>query len=260
LRKLMTVLFCAGSAVAATPAFTQKTAATLTKESATPAQDAQRAVIAAINGGDAQRALLVKSRFSSKAFPNESAANDQRKWFDKLARDSGGLTLVSAAPQGDRMVEAIVHTKRGDRFGKLVLFTSSKEPGKISDLFLLPARDPARLKAEAWPTGTLTPALIAAEIEKRAARLAAEGNFSGVVLVAKNDRVIVRRAYGFADEEWRVANRPDTRFHLGSVGKMFTAAAILTGLGFEHVSNLKGGMLDWCDQGLGVERRPHEDG
>ena len=227
MRKLMTVLFCAGSAVAATPAFTQKTAATLTKESATPAQDAQRAVIAAINGGDAQRALLVKSRFSSKAFPNESAANDQRKWFDKLARDSGGLTLVSAAPQGDRMVEAIVHTKRGDRFGKLVLFTSSKEPGKISDLFLLPARDPARLKAEAWPTGTLTPALIAAEIEKRAARLAAEGNFSGVVLVAKNDRVIVRRAYGFADEEWRVANRPDTRFHLGSVGKMFTAAAIL---------------------------------
>jgi rhodanese-related sulfurtransferase len=33
-----------------------------------------------------------------------------------------------------------------------------------------------------------------------------------------------------------------------------TAAAILTGLGFEHVSNLKGGMLDWNDQHLPVER------
>jgi sulfur dioxygenase len=33
-----------------------------------------------------------------------------------------------------------------------------------------------------------------------------------------------------------------------------TAAAILTGLGFEHVSNLKGGMVDWNDQGLPVER------
>jgi rhodanese-related sulfurtransferase len=33
-----------------------------------------------------------------------------------------------------------------------------------------------------------------------------------------------------------------------------TAAAILTGLGFEHVSNLKGGMLDWDDQRLPVER------
>jgi sulfur dioxygenase len=33
-----------------------------------------------------------------------------------------------------------------------------------------------------------------------------------------------------------------------------TAAAILTGLGFEHVSNLRGGMIDWSDQNLPVER------
>ena len=33
-----------------------------------------------------------------------------------------------------------------------------------------------------------------------------------------------------------------------------TAAAMLTGLGFEHVSNLKGGMLDWNDARLPVER------
>jgi len=33
-----------------------------------------------------------------------------------------------------------------------------------------------------------------------------------------------------------------------------TAAAILTGLGFEHVFNLKGGMIDWNDAGLPVER------
>ena len=32
-----------------------------------------------------------------------------------------------------------------------------------------------------------------------------------------------------------------------------TAAAILTGLGFEHVCNLKGGMLDWNDAHLAVE-------
>ena len=33
-----------------------------------------------------------------------------------------------------------------------------------------------------------------------------------------------------------------------------TAAAILTGLGFEQVSNLKGGMLDWNNDNLPVER------
>ncbi|MGH7907031.1 MAG: rhodanese-like domain-containing protein [Candidatus Binataceae bacterium] len=33
-----------------------------------------------------------------------------------------------------------------------------------------------------------------------------------------------------------------------------TAAAILTGMGFERVSNLRGGMLDWNDARLPVER------
>jgi rhodanese-related sulfurtransferase len=33
-----------------------------------------------------------------------------------------------------------------------------------------------------------------------------------------------------------------------------TAAAILTGLGFEHIFNLKGGMLDWIEAGFPVER------
>ena len=33
-----------------------------------------------------------------------------------------------------------------------------------------------------------------------------------------------------------------------------TAAALLTGLGFEHVRNMKGGMLDWNDASLPVER------
>ena len=33
-----------------------------------------------------------------------------------------------------------------------------------------------------------------------------------------------------------------------------TAAAILNGLGFEHVNNLKGGMLEWNDAGLPVEQ------
>jgi rhodanese-related sulfurtransferase len=33
-----------------------------------------------------------------------------------------------------------------------------------------------------------------------------------------------------------------------------TAAAILIGLGFTHVSNLKGGMLDWTDRGNPIDR------
>jgi CubicO group peptidase (beta-lactamase class C family) len=191
------------------------------------AEAAERAVIVAINGNEADRATLVKGNFASNAFASVEEANEELSWLDRLALSSRGLNLVSLTSQNDRMAEAIVHTNRGNKFGKLILFTSSKEPGKISNLFLLPARDPAKVKREAWPAGKLTPGRIAAEIEKRAATLAAEDNFSGVILVAKSDRIIVRRAYGFADREWRIPNRIDTRFHVGSIGKTFTAAAVL---------------------------------
>jgi rhodanese-related sulfurtransferase len=33
-----------------------------------------------------------------------------------------------------------------------------------------------------------------------------------------------------------------------------TAVAILTGMGFEHVWNLKGGMIEWNDARLPIER------
>lgn len=51
--------------------------------------------------------------------------------------------------------------------------------------------------------------------------------FSGAVLVAKDGKPILRKAYGLADREWNVANTPETRFRLGSITKQFTATAIL---------------------------------
>ena len=193
-------------------------------QSATSAESAEQAVLTAISGGHADRASLATKAFSTKALQEESA-QARLEWLDKLAADSGGLTLVSSSPQGDRMVEAIVRTNHGGKFGKLVLFTSKAEPGKISNLFLLPARDPSKVKAEAWPQGPLSVERIASEIEKRASSLAAEDIFSGVILVAKGDKILVRRAYGLADQQWRSPNRADTKFHIGSIGKMFTAAA-----------------------------------
>lgn len=191
----------------------------------TPAEDAARSVLSALNGSEADRVTLVEA-FSAKALENEPAA-ERLNWFDRIAADSGGLTLVSLASPGERMAEAIVKTNRGRKFGKLVVFTSKAEPGKIGDVFLIAARDPAKAKVEAWPRAQLPLARVARTIEQHATTLAAEDAFSGVVLVAKGDNVLVKRAYGFANQEWNAPNRPDTLFHLASVGKMFTAAAIL---------------------------------
>jgi len=50
--------------------------------------------------------------------------------------------------------------------------------------------------------------------------------FSGVVLVAREGKPIFNKAYGMADREQSVPNQVDTKFCIGSMGKMFTAVAI----------------------------------
>lgn len=53
------------------------------------------------------------------------------------------------------------------------------------------------------------------------------GNFSGAILLARAGKPLVSRAYGMANYELDVANTPRTRFHIASVSKPFTAAAVL---------------------------------
>jgi CubicO group peptidase (beta-lactamase class C family) len=50
-------------------------------------------------------------------------------------------------------------------------------------------------------------------------------NFSGTVLVTKNNTVLLKKAYGL-DYEF-ISNTVDTKYSLASVSKQFTATAIL---------------------------------
>ena len=57
--------------------------------------------------------------------------------------------------------------------------------------------------------------------------LTKSGQFSGVVLLARNGAPVFQRAYGLADRERGVANNSETAFNLGSINKIFTQIAIL---------------------------------
>jgi CubicO group peptidase (beta-lactamase class C family) len=54
-----------------------------------------------------------------------------------------------------------------------------------------------------------------------------KNGFSGTVLIAKDDDILLNRGYGMADYDKKVANIPHTVFEIGSVTKQFTATAIL---------------------------------
>jgi len=53
------------------------------------------------------------------------------------------------------------------------------------------------------------------------------GGFSGAILAAKDGRVLLCKGYGMANYELSSPNTPKTKFHIASVSKTFTAAAVL---------------------------------
>ena len=65
------------------------------------------------------------------------------------------------------------------------------------------------------------------EIEALVQSYADAGQFSGAVLVAEEDEIVYRGAYGLANREWNISNDVDTKFRIGSITKSFTATLVL---------------------------------
>ncbi|HJU83790.1 MAG TPA: serine hydrolase domain-containing protein, partial [Holophagaceae bacterium] len=80
--------------------------------------------------------------------------------------------------------------------------------------------------ADAAAQATLTPAQFAAQADALVSAEAGRGAFSGTVLLARDGKVVLEKAYGLASREFQVPNRPETRFNLGSINKVFTRIAI----------------------------------
>jgi CubicO group peptidase (beta-lactamase class C family) len=71
------------------------------------------------------------------------------------------------------------------------------------------------------------PKVLSAEFDALVEKNHQAGLFDGSILVAQNGQVIFSKGYGFADREKKIPNTPQTKFRLASIGKQFTAMAIL---------------------------------
>lgn len=102
-------------------------------------------------------------------------------------------------------------TKSGNR---------STLPNAMKNLLLLIFISAVSLTAQPAPDN-------AALIDKYLSIRSEMGNFSGAVLVAKGDAVLIAKGYGFADMQNQIRFTPDTRHSIASISKMFTAMAAL---------------------------------
>ncbi len=167
---------------------------------------------------------------------------DAREAFLKqlafAVRDSGGVDFVDARIQGPPGM--LVVTLKGRRTGQravLVLLPDPQQPGKLAMADLVAVDDPALFAA--WPKTSVSPAEIARLAKATLDQLVRTQDFSGCVTVTDGTRTIVDECRGLAERRFNIPVNQQTKFHIASMNKMFTAVAV--------AQLVEAGKLAWDD-------------
>ncbi|HEX8388899.1 MAG TPA: serine hydrolase domain-containing protein [Sphingomonas sp.] len=141
----------------------------------------------------------------------------------KALKAAAPLKLLRLEDEGG-VIEATMTGRAGSRAFRVVGVPDRAAPGRLRALFAVPVPTPYPMPAT---IGAMSEAELTAALDRRVAFAAERDDFSGTVVVRDGDRVVYRRSVGTADRAKGVANGPDTRFNIGSMGKMFTAVAVM---------------------------------
>jgi CubicO group peptidase (beta-lactamase class C family) len=124
----------------------------------------------------------------------------------------------------DTGAELWVFNPRLEDWMKVGVRVEAAPPHRISGLALRPG---GGFPPDVAPPARLAPAELAAAVKAKAQERFAAGDFEGAVLIAKDGKPVLEAAYGLADRATRTPNTVDTQFRFGSMGKMFTAVAVM---------------------------------
>lgn len=148
---------------------------------------------------------------------------DRNTWQGDLALvkidENGQLLWRQAWPVSHTMFSRVLQHPDG---GFVILGATFQEP--VFKVLLV--RTDSR-GAVGEPSSAPDRSTVAGQIGAGIQELAAQGRFSGAVLVARGGEPILKQAYGQADRPLDLPNQVDTKFNLGSMDKMFTAVAIM---------------------------------
>ena len=154
-------------------------------------------------------------------WPTFNPADDEFAGKMDRSRDqSGGYDRVEDDRADDTSVAEIVKSRLSDDYFRLDLQVASSADHPIKRLTLTPIDRPADVP----PPPRLSNAALIRLVNRN---IDAMGDFSGAVLIARRGRVIYTRAGGLANQERNVPNTVATRFGMASMGKMFTAVAVM---------------------------------
>jgi CubicO group peptidase (beta-lactamase class C family) len=148
------------------------------------------------------------------------AAIDRQMEFRRM---TGGFEFKKVEESAPAKLTGIVKERDSDNIARFTLEVDPAPPHKFKQFGLELIPPPPDSPAPARLSESEAIAALQTEIQKQTA----DDRFAGAVMIAKRNKLVFSGAYGPADRENHVPNRLDTRFRIGSMNKMFTAAAVL---------------------------------
>lgn len=163
---------------------------------------------------------FVESHYDKATFgdaPDELHVKIRDEWKN----ETGRLELVRFTSTSELQARALGRAERTGLWYTLTVRIAGSGMDRIAGIGL----------NVTLPPDDLRPAPVGEDVVREQLRhlldtLADADIFSGTVLIAKNGKVVVREARGFAHQGYLIPNRPQTRFNLGSLNKTFTAVAV----------------------------------
>ncbi len=188
----------------------------------TPAGKAVEAYFKAFNAGE-EAIKVFFSNFASKEALQKTSLDVRLDRYRQMRGRLQSLEPQKLADARDNFVSIVARTGAGQLVRLDFEFEAAAPFGllgiRIEDMGgggdQGPRPEPKKDDAE-----------LVASVREYARRAAETGEFSGVILIARNGKPVFEEAFGEADREKKSPNKTGTKFNLGSIDKSFTGLAI----------------------------------
>jgi CubicO group peptidase (beta-lactamase class C family) len=179
---------------------------------------------AAFNSGDEQKLKdFMLENLTADAL-KQRPVEPRLEFHRRLRSDFQTLEIKKIGSVSDTEIEIFAEGKIGG-WAQYAFTFEKNAPYKILGWQTMRTDAPETTEKPKIPAPT-SRAEFLSTTEKYLNEQATGDNFSGVVLIAKDDKPIFSKAYGLASKETKTPNNSDTKFNLGSINKIFTRIAI----------------------------------
>lgn len=218
MRHILTLLagVCAAVTLLAQPP------ALLAQGSPAPVEERLTQFAEVISSGDRARIRAMIEESFAPEFRDAFPIDEHLEILSGLADETGGFEIADVQLASPHRLSARLLPRQAGRPPLSLRFrVEPSPPHGIAGIGIAPADE-----GGPPPDPAATPEEAAERLRARVDSLAAADRFSGVVLLEKDGAVLLHEAWGEAEKAFGAANRPDTKFNLGSMNKMFTAVLV----------------------------------